>query len=210
MVKACITENEARFSQTESTPPMSAPLYAILGKYGETTEAEEIMSGTFDVPEEIDCYAKEFLEELRVPAIVIAKGPVTMELSLPEHMLGWKRQKEATASEPSGLAFSHYKASAQDPMLAEIDRFFRNLPYRESFSPDAWQFTTDVEILKKAGVFDIEKMHTIQLMHSAFNINNKKLGRDMMSFAESCKVLAPEQFGSRKNHQSIIAALNKR
>jgi hypothetical protein len=42
-------------------------------------------------------------------------------------------------------------------------------------------------------------------------MNNKKLGRDMMSFAESCKVLAPEQFGSPKNHQSIfLAVLNKR
>ena len=135
---------------------------------------------------------------------------MSLDLSLPDHVLGWKRQKEATASEPTGLAFSHYKAAAQDPMLAEIDRFMRNLPYREGFSPDAWQFITDVEILKKAGVFDIEKMRTIQLMHSAFNMNNKQLGRDMMSFAESCQILAPEQFGSRKNHQSILAALNKR
>jgi hypothetical protein len=95
-------------------------------------------------------------------------------------------------------------------MLAEIDRFMRNIPYREGFSPQAWQFITDVEIVKKAGVFDIKKMRTIQLMHAAFNINNKKLGRDMMSLAEKCKVIAPEQFGSRKNHQSILAALNKR
>ena len=210
MVRACITENETRFSQAESTPPMISPLYDILGKYGETIEAQEILSGTFEFPVEIDRYAKELLEELRTPSIVLAKGPVTLELTLPEHVLGWKRQKEATASEPTGLAFSHYKASAQDPMLAEIDRFMRNLPYREGFSPDAWQFITDVEILKKSGVFDIEKMRTIQLMHSAFNMNNKKLGRDMMYFAESCKILAPEQFGSRKNHQSILAALNKR
>jgi hypothetical protein len=58
MVQACITENEARFSQAESTPPMSAPLYEILGKCGETTEAQAILSGTFDVPEEIDSYTK--------------------------------------------------------------------------------------------------------------------------------------------------------
>jgi hypothetical protein len=72
--------------------------------------------------------------------LVTAKGPVTLDLSLPEHILGWKRQKEAIASEPTGLAFSHYKALAQDPMLAEIDRFLLNLPYRQGFSPDAWQF----------------------------------------------------------------------
>jgi hypothetical protein len=53
-------------------------------------------------------------------------------------------------------------------------------------------------------------MRTIQLMHSEFNMNNKKLGRDVMAHAERFKALAPEQFGSRKNHHSILAALNKR
>jgi hypothetical protein len=135
---------------------------------------------------------------------------VTVDLSLYEHTQGWKQQKEDTASEPTGLAFSHYKAGSQDGMISEVDRFLRNLPYQKGFSPKVWQYITDVEILKKTGVFDLEKMRTIQLMHAEFNMNNKKLGRDMMLFAESCNVLAPEQFGSCKNHQSIIAALNKR
>ena len=47
-------------------------------------------------------------------------------------------------------------------------------------------------------------------MHAEFNMNNKKMGRDMMAFAEECCVLAWEQYGSRKNLQSALAALNKR
>ena len=31
-----------------------------------------------------------------------------------------------------------------------------------------------------------------------------------MAFAEHHNVLAPEQFGSRKNHRSVLAALNRR
>ena len=189
---------------------LCSPLYEILGKHGETIEAQETLSGAFEFLAGIDSCTKGFLEELHVPAIVLDKGPVTLELSLEEHVVGWKRQKEAAASEPTGLSFSHFKASALDPMLAEIDRFMRNLPHREGFSPDAWQFITDVEILKKSGVFEIDKMRTIQLMHSTFNMNNKKLGRDMMSLAESCQVLTPKQFGSQKDHQSVLAALNKR
>ena len=73
MVRACITENEKRFSQAETSPPMRPPLYEILGKYGETTEAQAILDGTFDFPAEMDSYAREFLEELRVPAIILAK-----------------------------------------------------------------------------------------------------------------------------------------
>jgi hypothetical protein len=41
----------------------------------------------------------------------------------------------------------------------------------------------DVKILKKMGIYDVELMRTIQLMHAEFNMNNKKLGRDMMLFA---------------------------
>ena len=69
---------------------------------------------------------------------------------------------------------------------------------------------TDVEILKKAGVYDVEKMHTILLMNAKFNMNNKKLGCDMMHHAKKHSALAREQYGSRRNHQCILAALNKR
>jgi hypothetical protein len=101
------------------------------------------------------------------------------------------------------------KAASQDITLAEIDTYMRTLPYTKGFSPQSWQLITDVKILKKAGVYDVEKMRTIQLMHAVFNMNNKKMGRDMMRSAEECKILAREQFGSRKHHQSITTALNK-
>jgi hypothetical protein len=47
-------------------------------------------------------------------------------------------------------------------------------------------------------------------MHAVFNMNNKKLGRNMMKAAEASNALAPEQSGSRKHHQSNTAGLNKR
>ena len=46
-------------------------------------------------------------------------------------------------------------------------------------------------------------------MDAAFNMNNKKLGRDMLLNAEKHGTLAREQYGSRKNHQAITAATNK-
>ena len=60
----------------------------------------------------------------------------------------------------------HYAAGCEDPVLNEIDTLFRQLPYQHGFSPDSWQRVTDVEILKKAGVYDVEKMRTIQLMEA--------------------------------------------
>ena len=53
-------------------------------------------------------------------------------------------------------------------------------------------------------------MQTITLMNLEFNINNKNIGKDMMQHAEKHNLLTLEQYGERKHHRSIIAALNKR
>ena len=93
--------------------------------------------------------------------------------------------------------------------MAEMDRIFCELPYKHGFSPEMWKSITDFEILKKSGVYDVEKMRTLQLMVAEFNMNNKKLGRDAMTNAEEANKLPDEQAGSRKNHQLSMAALNK-
>jgi hypothetical protein len=92
MGRTCITENEGRFSQTENTPPMTAPLFADLGKYGKTEEAQAILAGLNKCPPDIDPYAKEFISSLQRLQIVSDQGPVTTELTLIEHSQGWKRQ----------------------------------------------------------------------------------------------------------------------
>ena len=53
-------------------------------------------------------------------------------------------------------------------------------------------------------------MTTIQLLDSQFNMNNKKLGRYLLSYAEKHNLISEEQFGSRKGHKASLAVLNKR
>ena len=55
------------------------------------------------------------------------------------------------------------------------------------FVPNSWKRITDLAILKKEGVYDVEKMRTIQLMHAEYNANNKHLGRLVMQQAEATK-----------------------
>jgi hypothetical protein len=121
----------------------------------------------------------------------------------------WKKQKETVSAEPKGLTYSHYKAGALDDNINTFDSDMRDLPYRFGFSPQHWQSITDVEILKKSGVYNIDKMRMITLMDAAYNMNNKQLGRDVMKHAESLQNLAREQYGSRKHHQASTAATNK-
>ena len=213
MERACFEENESRFSQSDMTPPMVSPILDELGILGDTDAIEQILEGNYVAPEGTDPYMKELLEEMRMPAAirnsVQAEGTISTTISAAENKSGWKKRKIASA-ESTGLTMDHYAAGCEDPDLNAMDTIFRQLPYHHGFSPDSWQTITDVEILKKSGVYDVEKMRTIQLMEAEFNMNNKKLGRDVMAFAEKHKALAPEQFGSRKNHQSVLAALNKR
>ena len=209
MEKACISENTGRFSQTNDTPPMNEPLITDLGYLAETDAKYHILNGTYAPPIGTDQYMREFLDELRMPNSILIKGPISTSLTPEEHQRGWKRQKERTTAESKGSSFSHHKAASESPTLAEMDRILRELPYKHGFSPDMWQSITDFEILKKSGVYDVEKMRTLQLMVAEFNMNNKKMGRDVMANAEEAHELPDEQAGSRKNHQSAMAALNK-
>ncbi len=136
-------------------------------------------------------------------------SPQSLYISAGEHAEAWKKQKIKTASEPSALGFPHYIVGAYHPAIAEVDAALRSAPYQLGFSPEDWHTITDLQILKKEQVYDVEKMRTIQLMNAAFNINNKKLGRDMMVQAEKRKLMAKEQYGSRKRHKSVVACANK-
>jgi hypothetical protein len=144
-----------------------------------------------------------------MPDNVRIKPMIQTDVTPEDNRRAWSKQKETISSEPEGLSFSNYKAGAQDPRINAFDARLRGIPYKYGFSPRHWQEITDVEILKKAGVYDIDKMRTITLMDAAFNMNNKKLGRDLMIHAKDNQNLAREQYGSRKYHQSSTAATNK-
>jgi hypothetical protein len=207
---ACIRENSQRFFQSSNTPFMISPLVDDFGYLADTPAAEQVLNGTYQTPDGTDYYAKLLLDQLYIPWEVTKMAPISLEISTDEHKQAWRKQNERTSSEPTGLSFNHYKAASKDPLLADFDATMRNIPYAKGFAPTLWKNITDVEILKKAEVYDINLMRTIQLMNAELNINNKKLGRDLMTRGEKLKLIAREQYGSRKKHQSITAALNKR
>ena len=86
----------------------------------------------------------------------------------------------------------------------------QSLSFRYGFIPKAWKNISDVMLLKKAGVYWTSKMRMIILMNAEFNLNNKKLGKELMEHAKRNKFLQAEQYGTRKRHSLIRATLNKR
>ncbi len=207
---ACIEENNTRFMQSYGTDFTQSPLVDQVGLLGDRQAADDILAGTYDPPSELSKYTRLLVNALRMPKSVWDLQPMTTTVTTEENSTAWKKQKERTASEPDGLHFGHYKTAAQDPFLSSLDALIRSLPYTYGFAPKLWRQITDVCIPKKAGVLDVELMRTIQLMHSEANMNNKKLGREVMANAESAGSMVSEQYGSRKQRRAIVAALDKR
>ena len=207
--QACMEENIRRFHQSEGTPLMTTKMVEELGYLGNTSTANDILAGTYATPDSMDQYTKLFLAELKKPLNLPDSLPQDTWITADEHIAAWKSQKERTSAKSSGLTLSHFMAGCQNKTIASFNAAIRSLPYHYGFSPELWKQVTDVAILKKSGVHDVEKMRTIMLLNAEFNINNKKLGRDMMRLAESHSLIPCEQYGSRKDHECILAALNK-
>ena len=144
-----------------------------------------------------------------MPQAIRDKGPIPVHVTAEEHKKGWRKQKERTACEPSGLSFSHFQAATYDDVLNEMDATLRSLPLEIGYIPEAWEVITDVEILKKAQVFEVDKMRLIQLMLAEMNMDNKTIGRRMLQNAEEAGTVAEEQDGSRKDRRAILTCLNK-
>jgi hypothetical protein len=137
---------------------MTEPLVSELGFLADTDAAERILNGTYAVPADLDPYAALLIKELQMPPNIRASPFVKSCVTTADHVNGWKKQKETISANPDGLTFSHYKAGATDAIIAQFDATLRSLPYQHGFTPNAWLPMTDVEILKKAGVYDVEKM----------------------------------------------------
>jgi hypothetical protein len=188
---------------------MTSPLLEEVGYLADGAAVEAILAGTYIIPADVDGSTRKFIVALRMPEAIRQLGLVSTAISLEDHKRGWRRQKEGKASEPSGLSFAHYKTALYDEGLCDLDLALRSMPIQVGFIPDLWKIITDVEILKKDNVFDVDKMRLIQLMMADYQINNKLFGRRMIAHGEKACVLSPDQYGSRKFHRAILACLNK-
>jgi len=84
-----------------------------------------------------------------------------------------------------------------------------DIPLRTGYSPARWRKGLNIMLEKSPGNFNVEKLRIILLFKADFNANNKWLGRAVMFNAEQSQLLAPEQYGSRKQKSAVVQCLNK-
>ena len=90
-----------------------------------------------------------------------------------------------------------------------MDALTRAISMQYGFDPPEWDPMTDLSIPKKEDVLRADKMRTIVLMASQYNMNNKWYGRKFMKHNEALGTIPNEQEGSRKGHRSVEVALKK-
>ena len=207
--EAFVQEGTRRFSQSHGGPLMEKSFISRVGYLGELQATDKILNGTFIPDPNMDPYAAQFISHLKMDETVRTSKPITKTISTASYQASWKKMKPNVSSSPFGPTFVHYIAGSQDSQIAEFDATMANIPYASGYTPEAWSKFVDVLIPKKAASAAIEKLRIIVLFHALFNMNNKRIGREMIANAERLNQIPWEVYGSRKRHRSIECAANK-
>jgi hypothetical protein len=194
MGEAGVRENELRMTRALRCCFSKSPLFDDFGSIANTEAADQVLAGTYEAPPNIDPFAKLLLNEMRLPAHVIPLTTEELEWTPADLEKAWKKQRLNTSAEPTGLSFAHLIVGSTDPTIAILDAALHNLPFMLGFSPKSWQIITDVAILKKSGVYDMESMRTIMLLDTFSNMNNKRIARVITSQLEKYNLLPMEQY----------------
>ena len=208
--RGCATENIGRFSQTSRpfrTPPRRAAIFSKFNGKGAKRNSDAVLRGTYPTDDIEHPQLQRFLEHCRYP---VGHRPLPATVTLESHTNFWAKMTEKRSSEPHGLHNGHFKAGAESAFLAQCDTWMRDIPYMTGMSPAVYRHLLDYEIEKAPGVYNIDKMRTIELMNSEMNTNNKLMARDGMRNAEHLGLIPAGQYGSRQAHRSADLGLCKR
>ena len=190
MEDAIIPINCQKFHQSEeSCPFLRKPLLSAFGYHGEGPAMSLFQKGQYQVPPEVDEYTTEFINICQQQQQQFEDFS-HMKRTAKDFMDSWKKMTEKTSSRE--LHFGHFKASCNDNLITVVNYILSEIPFQTGYSPIRWRNATDVMILKKIGLYDVNKLRTIVLYEADFNHNNKFLGKTMMNFALRQKKMAPE------------------
>ena len=205
MEQAIIPTNQRKFHQSkDSCPFLKEPLVHHFGFHGEKEGYDQFLKNEYNIPDSIDKTTRRYIDTCQKnapPKInIMSRSPTDFAES-------WKKMKEKTSSRR--LHFGHFKACCQEEPLLGVNYIMAEVPFQSGYSPSCWKNATDVMILKKAGLYDVDKLCTIVLYEADFNHNNKWLGKSMMDKACDLDKIAVEQY-SIPGKKSINHALNRR
>ena len=116
--------------------------------------ARSIIEGTYDIPTDLDNATKLILEEIGKMGMKIRNNEGQEIVITPEDFIRfWKRVREFTSSSPSGIHYSHYKASTKYKLSSELYAQQLTIIVRSGVYPEIWNVSLQVLLEKNSGVY---------------------------------------------------------
>ena len=103
--RACMQENKRKYLQIRHTPCLMEPLRLELGWDGNTVAGEQILQGTYQVPDGAHPYAQEVFNQIQHAEVIQEFATDTIDSGV--FTDGWDKMKEKTSAGISGLHFGH-------------------------------------------------------------------------------------------------------
>ena len=193
-------ENEYRFQLAADAPISKTRLLEQLGYLADTEVAQQIIEGTFEIPDEIDDATALVLEEIGRIGVQMTSGEITLTITPEEFQYFWKRIKEGTASSYSGIHYGHYKAAAHSDKISSFLSKKITLISKTGVPPERWSYGLTVLLEKIAGLALVNKLRAILLMEADFNFHNKLIfGSRMLNAARTEGLIPSEQYSDKQN-----------
>ena len=208
IVECCMSENVSKYSQAHGSRLCNNLAIRKFGRFGTNKlVANAISNRNLHL---FDHATREFIEAIKTDEPIPEWNAEMNSITIKDHINGWRKQNEKTASGPSGLHFGMWKANCRSSELAKADASLRNISLRTGYVLERWKKGVDVELLKEEGNFNVKKLRTICLFEADHNQNNKYIGKTAIQHAEKVGGISQEQFGSRKGKRAIEVSLNNR
>ncbi len=163
---------------------------------GDKELARSIITGTFDIPVELDPATTLILKEIGKLGLKIMNREGKEIIITPEEFTHfWKTVGEITSLLSSGVHCGHFKATIQDPMCTRALALQLTVIACSSMPPESWSMGLQVMLVKIAGVCLAEKLRVIQIYEADLNcFNHFIFGRAVMEVLTKNDYLPEELF----------------
>ena len=197
--------NAAKLMAANESPIRQGRLQELLTDH-DYDKWEAFLRGEIRLPDDLNEGTKLWLETFQQCEI----QEEVPELTTDSYIKSWNKVREHTSCAPGAMHYGTFKSIKWCRPAAELHAIMARIPIKTGYTPRRWTKSVDSMLPKKPGEWRPHKLRLTSLLMPDFNHNNKIMGREAMRWAERKKLLAPEQYGSRKKLSAEKHALNKR
>ena len=205
MEQEIMRANAAKLMSANESPIRQGELQNILTD-NDYDQWEAFLRGEVQLPTQMEQGTRLWLEHFQGSRIQDEDVTITTD----DYIKSWNRVREHTSCAPGAMHYGTFKSIKWCRPAAELHTIMARIPIQTGYTPSRWTKSVDSMLPKKPGEWRPHKLRLTSLLMPDFNHNNKILGRAAMLIAEKKRMIAPEQYGSRKKLSAEKHALNKR